>query len=72
MELVWNSPASIGALAEQYITEKVVGPTSLADFRHIAMTTFRGYNFLNLKVGFHILEIGSPKELMEHENEGSN
>lgn len=75
-------------LAEMYIEEKVVGETSRADCRHIALATLnnadvlvswnfqhivnlkriRGYNSINLREGLHILEIRSPKELMEYEN----
>lgn len=75
-------------LAELYIAEKVVGETSRADCRHIALATInkadvlvswnfkhivnlkriRGFNSINLREGLHILEIRSPKELMDYEN----
>lgn len=73
-------------LADQYIQEKVVGGTSRADCRHIAIATIsradvlvswnfkhivnlkriQGYNSINLKVGLPMLEIRSPKELLEY------
>lgn len=75
-------------LAEMYIEEGVVGETSRADCRHIALATLnnadvlvswnfkhivnlrriRGYNSINIREGFHTLEIRSPKELLEYEN----
>lgn len=78
---------SIG-LADKYIEEKVVGKTSLADCRHIALATInkvdvlsswnfkhivnldriKGYNSVNLKLGYQIIEIRSPKELRNYEN----
>jgi predicted nucleic acid-binding protein len=71
-------------LAEKYITEKVVGRTSLDDCRHIALATInkvdvlaswnfkhivnleriRGYNGVNLKMGYSIIEIRNPKDLV--------
>lgn len=82
-----NTPAI--ELAELYLKEKVVGETSRADCRHIALATLnkvdvlvswnfrhivnlrriRGYNSINLREGHHTLEIRSPKELMEYEND---
>ncbi len=76
-------------LADQYIEEKVVGKTSLADCRHIATATLcnadvlvswnfkhivnldriRGYNGINYKNGYKIIEIRTPKEIMKYENE---
>jgi predicted nucleic acid-binding protein len=87
LELVKLTKEAI-ELAEMYIDEKVVGETSRADCRHIALATLnkadvlvswnfqhivnlkriRGYNSVNLREGFHTLEIRSPKELMEYEN----
>lgn len=87
IEFVRLTTAAI-ELAEIYISEKVVGETSRADCRHIALATLnnadvlvswnfqhivnlkriRGYNSINLREGFHTLEIRSPKELMEYEN----
>ena len=73
-------------LAEKYITEKVVGRTSLDDCRHIALATInkvdvlaswnfkhivnlmriKGYNGVNLKNDYQILEIRNPKELINY------
>ena len=70
-------------LADSYISEKVVGKTSLIDCQHIAIATvcradvlaswnfkhivnlerIRGYNSINLRHGYPILEIRSPKEI---------
>ena len=70
-------------LADAYLSEKVVGKTSLIDCQHIAVATIaradvlaswnfkhivnlekiRGYNSINLKYGYPILEIRSPKEI---------
>jgi hypothetical protein len=75
-------------LADQYIAEQVVGPTSLADCRHIALATvsrvdvlaswnfrhivnldrIRGYNAVNLKCGYSLLEIRSPRDLISYED----
>jgi predicted nucleic acid-binding protein len=69
-------------LAREYITENVVGETSLSDCVHIALATIhnadyliswnfkhivnvqriRGYNTINLRNGYHLLEIRSPRE----------
>ena len=71
-------------LAEKYITEKVVGKTSLEDCRHIAVATInkvdvlaswnfkhivnleriKGYNGVNLKMGYSTIEIRNPKDLV--------
>jgi predicted nucleic acid-binding protein len=71
-------------LANKYISDKVVGETSLNDCRHIALATIhkvdvlaswnfkhivnlfriKGYNGVNLKNGYQILEIRNPKELI--------
>jgi hypothetical protein len=76
-------------LAQTYIDEKVVGPTSLDDCIHIAVATLnkvdilvswnfkhivnvyriRGYNSVNLRLGYSTLEIRSPKEIVGNENE---
>ncbi len=76
-------------LAQTYIAEKVVGPTSLDDCIHIATATLhkvdmlvswnfkhivnifriRGYNSVNLRLGYGTLEIRSPKEIVGYENE---
>jgi predicted nucleic acid-binding protein len=76
-------------LADNYISEKVVGKTSLEDCQHIAMATInkvdilaswnfkhivninriRGYNSVNLKKGYATLEIRSPKDLVEYEDD---
>ena len=76
-------------LADTYISEKVVGKTSLTDCRHIALATIhkvdvlaswnfkhivnldriKGYNSVNLKLGYQMIEIRSPKDLINYENE---
>lgn len=75
-------------LAEKYITEKVVGKTSIEDCRHIAIATInkvdvlaswnfkhivnleriKGYNSVNLRLGYSMIEIRSPKDLINYEN----
>jgi predicted nucleic acid-binding protein len=75
------------ALAESYIAEKVVGPTSLDDCKHIALATLaradvlvswnfkhivnidriQGYNGVNLKQGYHQIEIRTPNEVIHDE-----
>jgi len=75
------------ALADMYISEKVVGKTSLEDCRHIALATInkvdvlaswnfkhivnldriKGYNSVNLRMGYAMLEIRSPIELISYE-----
>lgn len=74
-------------LAQEYISAKVVGQTSLTDCLHIAMATIhradyliswnfkhivnvhriRGYNSINIKKGYHYLEIRSPREFENYE-----
>jgi predicted nucleic acid-binding protein len=76
-------------LANSYITEKVIGQTSLEDCQHIAIATInkvdvlaswnfkhivnlsriKGYNSVNMKKGYIILEIRNPKELIEYGND---
>jgi hypothetical protein len=76
-------------LADTYITEKVVGKSSLEDCRHIALATInrvdvlaswnfkhivnldriKGYNSVNLRLGYPMIEIRSPKDLINYENE---
>jgi predicted nucleic acid-binding protein len=76
-------------LADKYITENVVGKTSLEDCRHIAMATIhkvdvlaswnfkhivnldriKGYNSVNLRLGYSMIEIRSPKDLVNYESE---
>lgn len=76
-------------LADTYISEKVVGKSSLEDCRHIAMATIhkvdvlaswnfkhivnldkiKCYNSVNLKSGYQIIEIRSPKDLINYEND---
>jgi predicted nucleic acid-binding protein len=71
-------------LAKTYVTENVVGETSLDDCIHIATATIqkvdilvswnfkhivnvyriRGYNSVNLKLGYPSLNIHSPKEIV--------
>ena len=73
-------------LADRYISEKVVGRTSLEDCRHIALATInkvdvlaswnfkhivnldriRGYNSVNLKLGYPTIEIRTPQELVSY------
>ncbi|MEX2232533.1 MAG: hypothetical protein WD824_10255 [Cyclobacteriaceae bacterium] len=73
-------------LAERYISEKVVGLSSLEDCRHIALATInrvdvltswnfkhivnldriRGYNSVNLKLGYPAIEIRTPHELVSY------
>jgi predicted nucleic acid-binding protein len=75
-------------LANTYITEKVVGKTSLEDCRHIAIATInkvdvlaswnfkhivnldriKGYNSVNYRLGYPMLEIRSPKDLIHYED----
>ncbi len=75
-------------LANTYISEKVVGKTSLEDCRHIALATInkvdvlaswnfkhivnldriKGYNSVNLRLGYSIIEIRSPKDLVKYED----
>ncbi len=76
-------------LADTYISDKVVGKTSLEDCRHIALATInkvdvlaswnfkhivnldkiKGYNSVNLRLGYQIIEIRSPKDLINYEND---
>ena len=76
-------------LANAYITEKVVGKTSIEDCRHIALAALnkvdvlaswnfkhivnleriKGYNSVNMRKGYPILEIRSPKDLLRYEND---
>ena len=76
-------------LADAYISEKVIGQTSVEDCRHIALATInrvdvlaswnfrhivnlnriKGYNSVNLKLGFPMIEIRSPKDLINYGNE---
>ena len=75
-------------LANCYIDEKVVGPTSIDDCQHIAIATInkvdvlaswnfkhivnlnriKGYNSVNMKMGYINLEIRNPKELIVYGN----
>lgn len=76
-------------LADNYISEKVVGKTSLEDCRHIALATInkvdvlaswnfkhivnldriKGYNSVNLRLGYQMIEIRSPKDLISYGND---
>lgn len=76
-------------LADHYISEKVVGQTSLSDCRHIALATIhrvdvlvswnfkhivnldkiKGYNSVNLRLGYPMIEIRSPKDLVNYAND---
>ena len=71
-------------LAERYIAEGVVGASSLADCKHIALATLahadvlvswnfkhivnvdriRGYNSVNMKLGYSQIEIRTPSEVI--------
>lgn len=73
-------------LADSYISENVVGKTSIEDCRHIALATIykvdvlaswnfkhivnldriKGYNSVNLKLGYTMIEIRSPKDLVKY------
>ena len=75
-------------LAENYISEKVVGETSFADCLHIALATInnadyliswnfkhivnveriRGYNSINIRKGYKLLEIRSPRDFINYED----
>lgn len=75
-------------LANRYVTEKVVGKSSMADCLHIALATIydadvlvswnfkhivnlariRGYNSINYRLGHKILEIRTPREILDHES----
>ena len=77
------------ALAQKYLDEKVVGPTSADDCKHIATATInkvdylvswnfkhivnvfriRGYNSINLRNGYAQLDIRSPKEIVNNEDD---
>jgi hypothetical protein len=74
---------------DTYISEKVVGKSSLEDCRHIAMATIykvdvlaswnfkhivnldriKGYNSVNLRLGYAMIEIRSPKDLINYGND---
>ena len=76
-------------LAETYISEKVVGKSSLDDARHIAIATLaradvliswnfkhivnvnriRGYNSVNHRLGHPMIDIRTPLEVMDYEEE---
>jgi len=71
------------------ILQRVVGPSSLEDCRHIALATIHkvdvlaswnflhivnldkinSFNSVNLKLGYAMLEIRSPKDLIRYEND---
>jgi hypothetical protein len=75
-------------LADTYVSEKVVGKTSLEDCRHIALATvnrvdvlaswnfkhivnldrIKGYNSVNYRFGYPMIEIRSPKDLLHYED----
>ena len=76
-------------LADRYISENVVGKSSLEDCRHIALATLsrvdvlaswnfkhivnldriKGYNSVNLRMGYQMIEIRSPKDLIKYGSE---
>ena len=73
-------------LADTYVSENVVGKTSLEDCRHIALATInkvdvlaswnfkhivnldriKGYNSVNQRSGYQMIEIRSPKDLINY------
>jgi predicted nucleic acid-binding protein len=73
-------------LADRYVSEKVVGRSSLEDCRHIALATvyrvdvlaswnfkhivnldrIKGYNSVNLRMGYPTIEIRTPQELVRY------
>ncbi len=75
-------------LADTYISEKVVGKSSIEDCRHIALATIhrvdvlaswnfkhivnldriKGYNSVNYRLGYPMIEIRSPKDLLHYED----
>ena len=76
-------------LSDTYVSEGVVGKTSLEDCRHIALATInkvdvlaswnfkhivnldriKGYNSVNLRLGYQMIEIRSPKDLVNYGND---
>jgi predicted nucleic acid-binding protein len=76
-------------LADTYISDGVVGKTSIEDCRHIALATIykvdvlaswnfkhivnldriKGYNSVNLRLGYSMIEIRSPKDLVNYGDE---
>lgn len=86
-EVIQVTPEAL-ELAQTYIHDNVVGPTSLDDCIHIAIATIskvdvlvswnfkhivnvyriRGYNSVNLRLGFSTIDIRSPKEIVGNEN----
>jgi len=87
-EIISVTPEGL-KLAQTYINENVVGPTSLDDCIHIATATLskvdvliswnfkhivnvyriRGYNSVNLRLGYSTIDIRSPKEIVGNEND---
>ncbi|MEO6687282.1 MAG: hypothetical protein ABIN24_15025 [Dyadobacter sp.] len=85
-DLVAVTPAAL-ELANNYISENVVGQTSFDDCIHIAVATInevdilvswnfkhivniyriRGYNSVNSLLGYKVLDIRSPKEIVNYE-----
>jgi hypothetical protein len=75
-------------LAEMYISEKVVGRISIADYQHIVLATInktdvlaswnfkhivnldriRGYNSINFREGYQMIEIRTPNEIFRDED----
>lgn len=75
-------------LAQVYITEKILGPSSYNDAYHIALSTvnrldvlvswnfkhivnfdkIKLFNSVNLKMGYPIIDIRSPLEFIDNEN----
>lgn len=87
-EVIRVTPEAL-QLAQTYIDEHVVGPTSLDDCIHIATATLskvdilvswnfkhivnvykiRGYNSINLRLGYSTIDIRSPKKIVCNEND---
>ena len=87
IERVFSTDES-DTLAEQYVTEKVVGQASLTDCKHVALATIartdvlvswnmkhlanlnrkRGYNGVNMKLGYPQIEILTPNMVIYDED----
>ena len=80
--------SEVKKLADLYVTEKVVGRTSVADCQHIALATIyradvlvswnfkhivnleriKGYNAINFREGYPMIEIRTPNEIFKDES----
>lgn len=45
------------------------GPDSYRDKHIVNFTRIKGYNAVNMKSGYNLLEIRNPKDLIEYGNE---